>query len=476
MARARASSTVRASSVARASSTANVSSGANAVSTVSTANTASSMNAGSGAAIPSTSVQGSLLEALRASVYERMPARDIAVRAAENEELARNEIRGACRQAFLDSRWVSVSAAERERLVHALLDSIFGLGPLESLLEDETVSEIMVNGARSLYFEREGVLHRCSRGVNNDEEVRALIDRIIGPLGRRIDEASPMVDARLPQGHRVNAVIPPLAIDGPVLTIRKFTSQVMSLEAMVAGHSIDSELCCLLTWAVLARKNIAVSGGTGAGKTTLLNALSCVIPQGERIVTIEDSAEQRFHEHPHVVRLEARQRNAEGLGEVSIRDLVRNALRMRPDRIVVGECRGSEALEMLQAMNTGHDGSLTTLHANSPEEAIARLVTMVRYGADLPVDVIESNIANAVDLVVQICRGADGVRFVSRVVEFAPAEGLRGCSTRCLYERSHAQARGCWRELPEWLHDAVRIGALAAEEVEAWKALLSIVA
>ena len=278
-----------------------------------------------------------------------------------------------------------------------------------------------------------------------------------------------MVNARLPQGHRVNAVIPPLALDGSVLTIRKFRAKVITVEEMVAAGSLDWRVAQLLVWAVRLRKNVAVTGGTGSGKTTLLNALSCKISPGERIVTIEDSAELRFHEHPHVVRLEARPRNAEGVGEVTIRDLVTNALRMRPDRIVVGECRGAEALDMLQAMNTGHDGSLTTLHANSPAEAVMRLTTMVRYAADLPVDVVEAQIASALDVAVQTARAPDGARYVKEVVLFSFDEERRRCTTACLYERDCVRRTDQWHRAPPWLSDAVVAGVASESEVRTWE-------
>lgn len=312
---------------------------------------------------------------------------------------------------------------------------MFGFGPIEVLLDNPQITEVMVNGTKSIYYELEGKLHRSKQRFNNDEQVRALVDRILGPLGRRIDEESPMVNARLGSGHRVHAIIPPLSMDGTILTIRKFAEHVITLEEMCKMNSLDENLLKFLTWAVLMRKNIAVSGGTGSGKTTLLNALSCKISHRERVITIEDSAELRFLEHPHVVRLEARPRNAEGTGEITIRDLVINALRMRPDRIVVGECRGAEALDMLQAMNTGHDGSLTTLHANSPKETISRLTTMVRYAAELPVDVIENYIASAIDLVVQTSRGVDGSRYISDVVEFSFNESLKKCEINQIFYR-----------------------------------------
>ena len=348
------------------------------------------------------------LEALKAQVLTLVSADDIAVMMAANPNRARSELKSACRQVFEDVAWSTVPREERQRLADELVDAVLGFGPLEGLLADDAVTEIMVNGPHDVFFEREGRLFRSEARFSDEAQLRALIDRMLGPLGRRVDEASPMANARLPQGHRVHVIIPPLAVDGPVLTIRKFASRVMTLGDMMETGSFGATVGSCLTWAVRARKSIAVSGGTGSGKTTLLNALSCVLPRDERIVTIEDSAELRFLEHPHVVRLEARPRSVEGTGEVTIRDLVINALRMRPDRIVVGECRGAEALDMLQAMNTGHDGSLTTLHANSPSDVVSRLTTMVRYAADLPVDVVESNVASAFDAVVQTARSLDG--------------------------------------------------------------------
>ncbi len=308
-----------------------------------------------------------MLEWLKERVREQLPADDIASLAKGNPERARNEIRAVCRAAFEGSGRFDTGLAEQEALADTLIDSMWASGLSNLFLADESITEIMVNGSRSLFYERDGVLHQSEFCFASDDEVRMLIDRIIGPLGRRIDESSPMVNARLAQGHRVNAIVPPLALDGPMLTIRTFSSRVITLQDMVESGSIEECVQRLLVWAVRARKSIAVSGGTGSGKTTLLNALSLPCPPDERIITIEDSAELRFLEHPHVVRLEARPRNAEGVGEVTIRDLVANALRMRPDRIIVGECRGGEALDMLSAMNTGHEGSLTTLHANSPQ-------------------------------------------------------------------------------------------------------------
>lgn len=381
---------------------------------------------------------------LKSQVMQIISADDIAAILAANPERARNEVRAACRRAFQDPSWALVGAQKRDRLAEDLIDVVFGFGPLEDLIADESVTEVMVNGAGPVFYERNGVLHRSDQGFSTSEEIRAFVDRILGPLGRRIDESSPMVNARLPQGHRVNVVIPPLSLCGPVVTIRKFKSHVMTLEEMQRAGTFGSDVCHALARAVRSRKNIAVSGGTGSGKTTLLNALSCEIPHGERIVTIEDSAELRFLEHPHVVGLEARPRNAEGLGEVTIRDLVINALRMRPDRIVVGECRGAEALDMLQAMTTGHNGSLTTLHANSPTEVVSRLETMVRYAADLPVDVIDAYIASAIDVVVQMARGSDGSRYVSHIARISFHREKRECAVDSIYERRGPSEKGLW--------------------------------
>ncbi len=410
-----------------------------------------------------------LLERLRWQVEKTVSADALASIMAENPERARNEVRSACKQAYEGAEWAGVPADVRSQLTEELVDSVFGLGPLESLLADEGVTEVMVNGSKSIYYERDGVLHRSGLSFADDDQVRALIDRIISPLGRRIDEASPMVSARLPQGHRVHAVIPPLALDGPLLTVRTFTRRVMTLDDMMEKGSLDASVKQFLVWAIAARKNVAVSGGTGSGKTTLLNALSCHIPPAERIITIEDSAELRFLDHPHVVRLEARPRNAEGTGEVTIRDLVINALRMRPDRIVVGECRGGEALDMLQAMSTGHDGSLTTLHANSPAEAIGRLTTMVRYAADLPVDVVEAHIANALDVIVQTARASDGSRFVAEIAAVSFDRERRECQVRTFFKRDPLAGQGVWLGAPPWIEGLAASGLATEGQVEAWK-------
>ena len=418
--------------------------------------------------------QNALLPALRKQLQELVSVDELAKLAQENPERARNEVRGACRRIFEGPLWAYVDIPARESLVNQLLDALFGFGVLEDMLADETITEIMANGPHKVFFERDGMIAPSERRFADEAELRALIDRILGPLGRRIDEASPMVNARLPQGHRVNAVVPPIAMDGPYLTIRKFSEHIITLEEMQEAGSIDGPLRTFLAWAVRARKSIAVCGGTGSGKTTLLNALSCSIPPSERIVTIEDSAELRFETHPDVARMEARPPNAEGTGEVTIRDLVINSLRMRPDRIIVGECRGAEALDMLTAMNTGHDGSLTTLHANSPEESVSRLTTMVRYVADLPVDVIEANIASAIDLVVQTQRALDGRRRVTDVVTLLYSRERGRCESHPLYTRKAGDERGKWMGEPEWVGQLAEEGVATREEVEAWRLACSL--
>ena len=314
---------------------------------------------------------------------------------------------------------------DRERLCREVLDEAIGLGPLEALLADEAVSEIMVNRFDQIFVERGGRIAPHPTTFTSDRAVLGVIERIVAPLGRRIDESSPMVDARLRDGSRVNAIIPPLALKGPTLTIRKFARRALEVEDLVRLGSLSHEMAAFLRICVEQRRNIVVSGGTGSGKTTFLNLLSNFIPDGERIITIEDAAELRLR-HSHLVSLEARPANLEGRGAISIRDLVRNALRMRPDRIVVGECRGGEALDMLQAMNTGHEGSMTTLHANSLRDALARLETLVLMaGMDLPLAAIREQIASAVDIVVQQTRFACGARRVTSITELTGMEGGR---------------------------------------------------
>jgi len=311
----------------------------------------------------------------------------------------------------------------RERLAKEVLDEALGLGPLEDLLADPEVTEVMVNRKDQIYVEKKGKLSLSELKFSSDRAVLNVIERIVSPLGRRIDESSPMVDARLKDGSRVNAIISPLAISGPTLTIRKFSKDPLTIDHLVGFGSITQEMAEFLRLAVVHRKNIIISGGTGSGKTTLLNVLSSFIPPDERIVTIEDAAELRLPQE-HVVSLEARPPNIEGKGAVTIRDLVRNSLRMRPDRIVVGECRGGEALDMLQAMNTGHDGSLTTGHANSPRDILSRLETMVLMsGMELPVRAIREQISSAIDLIVQQSRFKDGTRKVTHITEVQGMEG-----------------------------------------------------
>ncbi len=325
--------------------------------------------------------------------------------------------------AVLKEEKIPLNDAEREQLVGEIIDQALGYGPIERYLDDPTVSEVMVNGVEGVFVERGGRLEETDAQFFSEQHVLRVIDRIVTPLGRRIDESSPMVDARLPDGSRVNAVIPPLAIDGPQLTIRKFTQRVLTLQDLVRLGTLTEQVSDFLSACVTGRMNILVSGGTGSGKTTLLNVLSSMIPATERIVTIEDAAELRLQQR-HVIRLESRPPNIEGKGEVRTRELVRNALRMRPDRIVVGEVRGAEALDMLQAMNTGHDGSLSTLHANSPRDALARVETMVLMaGFDLPVRAIREQAASAIDLLAHIAHGRDGVR---RVVRIAAVDGMEG--------------------------------------------------
>lgn len=406
---------------------------------------------------------------LRDELEAIMPLHEVAALAASNPVRARNEIKSACKAIFEGGHWAGRDEGQKAELVDGLLDDVFGFGPLEGLLADDDVTEIMVNGVDSVYFEKEGRLYRDSFTFSDDGQVRALIDRIIGPLGRRVDESSPMVNARLPQGYRVNAIIPPLSLMGSILTIRKFSAHVITLDEMVERKTMDARTKQFLEWAVQLRKNIAVSGGTGSGKTTLLNALSCKIAPEERIITIEDSAELRFFEHPHVVRLEARPRNAEGSGEVAIRDLVVNALRMRPDRIVVGECRAGEALDMLQAMNTGHDGSLTTLHANAPEEALMRLTTMVQYAVDLPVEVIEAQIASAIDLIIQIARDQNGQRFLTGISALGYSREEGRCIVQTIFSRPSVKEAGSWVTCPSWIDEAIKREEIDAEEGALWR-------
>ena len=320
---------------------------------------------------------------------------------------------------------VKVSLPEdiRKQVFHDILDELTGYGPIQPLLEDPDISEVMVNGPKKVFVEKQGKLIKSPITFDDDDHVRRIIDRIILPLGRRVDADSPTVDARLPDGSRVNAVIPPVAIDGPSITIRKFKKDKLTVEQLVKFGSLTANMGEFTKACVLAHLNIVISGGTGSGKTTLLNVLSTFIPEGERIVTIEDAAELQLQQD-HVLRMETKVPNVDGKGAVTIRDLVRNSLRMRPDRIIVGECRGGEALDMLQAMNTGHDGSLTTLHANTPRDALSRLETMVMMaGMDLPLKVVRQQVSSAIDLIIQQTRLKDGSRKVTQITEVVGMEG-----------------------------------------------------
>jgi pilus assembly protein CpaF len=306
---------------------------------------------------------------------------------------------------------------ERERLIDEVLDETFGFGPLEVLLKDPTISEIMVNGPHKVYCERRGKLEKTDVKFRDSDHLMQIIDRIVSKVGRRVDETSPLCDARLPDGSRVNAVIPPIALDGPTVSIRRFGANPLKLEDLLNYKAFTPEMAMLMEAAIKARLNILISGGTGSGKTTLLNTLSSFIPAEERLVTIEDAAELQLQQD-HVVRLETRPPNIEGKGMITTRDLVRNALRMRPERIIVGECRGSEALDMLQAMNTGHDGSLTTLHANNPRDAQSRLETMIMMaGFELPIKAMRQQISSAIDLVIQVSRLPGGPRKITFITE-----------------------------------------------------------
>jgi pilus assembly protein CpaF len=316
-----------------------------------------------------------------------------------------------------------LSSMERERLVNEVRHELFGLGPIEPLLSDPTISDILVNSPKNIYIERGGKLERTNVEFKDDEHLMRVIERIVSSVGRRIDEAQPMVDARLQDGSRVNAIIPPLALDGPVLSIRRFGSDPLRMTTLIEKNALTKDMADMFEMCVLARLNVLISGGTGAGKTTLLNALSSYIPHDHRVVTIEDSAELQLQQ-PHVVRLETRPPNIEGKGEVSQRDLVKNALRMRPDRIVIGEVRGGEAIDMLQAMNTGHDGSLTTVHANTPRDALARLETMIQMtGMRLSDRAMRQQIASAVNMVIQVSRLSDGTRRITSISEITGMEG-----------------------------------------------------
>ncbi len=358
------------------------------------------------------SIHAGLLRSLGSDLY------DVDLSAQELERKVRDEL-----AQVMATESTPLSAAERQRIVSESIDDILGFGPIEPFLRDDTVTEVMCNGPESVYIERDGRLEMTGARFFDDAHLRRTIEKIVGQVGRRIDESSPYVDARLADGSRVNAVIPPVSIDGPALTIRRFSREPFTMETLVGFGSISEQAAGFLQACVEGRINLLVSGGTGAGKTTTLNALSGFIPHRERLVTIEDAAELKLQQ-PHIVRMEYRPPNIEGRGEVSIRDLVRNALRMRPDRIVVGEVRGGEALDMLQAMNTGHEGSITTVHANSPRDVLSRLETMVLMaGVDLPVRAIREQIAAGIQVIAHQSRMRDGTRRITQISELTGMEG-----------------------------------------------------
>ncbi len=359
-----------------------------------------------------TRLQSRLVEVLGPRLY------DSAVSETELADLVQQRLRE-----LLADEEVPLSTREKTVIVKQITDIVLGLGPLEEYMADPQVTEVMVNGYDSIYVERSGKLYWTGAKFHNSEQLYRTIDKIVAKMGRRIDEASPYVDARLPDGSRVNAIIPPLALDGPALTIRKFAREPFEAQELVARGTLTSSVVEFLEGCVRGRVNILVTGGTGSGKTTTLNVLSSFLPHDERIITIEDAAELRLQQ-PHVVRLEYRPPNIEGRGEISVRDLVRNALRMRPDRIIVGEARGPEALDMLQAMNTGHDGSISTVHANTPRDVVSRLETMtLMAGMDLTVRAVKEQIASAVDLIIHLARMKDGTRRITHVTEVVGMEG-----------------------------------------------------
>ena len=362
------------------------------------------------------------LQGYRRQLHQKLIAgMDLAVVGKLDEEQLRGEVRRVAEELCRQGTDL-LTLAERERLVDEVLDETFGLGPLEPLMKDPTVSDIMINGPKTVYVERGGRLTRVPVAFEDDKHLLRIVQRIAGRVGRRVDETTPMVDARMSDGSRFNAIIPPLALDGALVSIRRFGSKPLLAADLVAKGAMTEEMAAFLSACIVARINVVVSGGTGSGKTTLLNALSAFIPPDERVATIEDAAELRLQQ-PHVVRMETRAANLEGHGEVTCRDLVRNALRMRPDRIIIGECRGGETFDMLQAMNTGHDGSMTTIHANDTRDGVARIEMMVGMaGFDLPIWIIRRQIASAVQIIVQAARLSGGVRKVIKISEITGME------------------------------------------------------
>ena len=372
-------------------------------------------------------------------------------------------------ESTLEEYAAAMARPERNRIAVEIYDSIRGLGPLEKLLADDSITEIMVNGAKQVFIERQGKLTLTDVTFYDNDQLLNVIDRIVSPLGRHVDEANPMVDARLPDGSRVNAVIAPLSLKGPLLTIRKFSRNPLTIENLISYGSLNLKMAAFLEACVKGRMNVVVSGGTGSGKTTLLNVLSAYIPYDERIVTIEDAAEIQLQQR-HVLTLEARPANLEGAGQITIRDLVRNALRMRPDRIIVGEVRGGEALDMLQAMNTGHDGSLTTGHANSTRDMLARLETMVLMaGMNLPLNAIRQQIASAIDIIVQQSRMRDGSRKITSISEVVGMEGEVIVTQEIfLYDHGDGRSAGRFRATGIKPRCAERLAAAGAGLKDEW--------
>ncbi len=361
-------------------------------------------------------------EALKQRIHAKLVDKLDLSRVGELEgDLLRREIRLVVEH-LCDTEDTLLNRSERERLIEEVLDETLGLGPLELLLKDPSISDILINGPHNIYVERGGKLEKTTVKFRDDNHLLQIIDRMVSRVGRRVDETCPMVDARLPDGSRVNAIIPPLALDGPAVSIRRFGSRPLKLEDLLNFKAFTPEMVMLLEGAIKARLNVIISGGTGSGKTTLLNTLSSFIPNHERIITIEDAAELQLQQD-HVVRLETRPPNIEGKGAITATDLVRNALRMRPERIIIGECRGPETLDMLQAMNTGHEGSMTTLHANSPRDAIARIETMIMMsGVELPLKAMRQQIASAVDIIIQANRLQGGKRRITHIAEVVGME------------------------------------------------------
>ncbi len=366
--------------------------------------------------------QGSDFDALKRRIHTKLVDKLDLTRVGELEgDVLRREIRLVVEH-LCDTEDTLLNRAERERLIEEVLDETFGLGPLELLLKDASISDILINGPKSVYVERRGKMEKTSVQFRDNTHLMQIIDRIVSKVGRRVDEVCPMVDARLTDGSRVNAIIPPLALDGACVSIRRFGSNPLKLEDLLNYKAFTPEMVMLLEGAIKARLNVVISGGTGSGKTTLLNTLSSFIPNTDRIVTIEDAAELQLQQE-HVVRLETRPPNIEGKGAITATDLVKNALRMRPERVIIGECRGAETLDMLQAMNTGHEGSMTTLHANTPRDALARIETMITMaGFELPLKAMRQQIASAIDLVVQANRLQGGPRKITHITEIVGME------------------------------------------------------